>query len=140
MKKFIRRIPLLTVNKRLMFALDAEVYNMLNLLFFITLVVITPVTMWIIAKILSVSKPNPIKNATYECGQVFFGKSHLRFTIHYYPYAMIYAVFGALAIFLLIVAPDLLKLRLAVEYGFIVFALVILALISALISLQPRGE
>jgi len=138
--KKIYRMNFLGYKKRLILALDAEVYNVLNLLFFITLVVITPVAMWIVAKILSVLKPNPIKNATYECGQVFFGKSHLRFTIHYYPYAMIYAVFGALAIFLLIVAPDLLKLRIAVEYGFIIFSLAILALFGALISLQPRGE
>jgi NADH-quinone oxidoreductase subunit A len=116
-----------------------ETFNLLNLILYAALVVIVPIALCIVAKILSISEPSSIKNATYECGQVFTGKAHLRFTIHYYPYAVIYAVFGAFAIFMLIVAPEILRLRLALEYGFIVFAIIILALFSAILSLKP-GE
>ena len=115
-----------------------EAFN-LSLSIYIALVIIIPVSTWITAKILSLTKSNPIKNATYECGQIFTGKAHVNWTIQYYPYAMIYAIFGATAIFLLIAAPEILKIKLAVEYGFMVFAVVILTLVSAVVSVR-KGE
>ncbi len=93
--------------------------------------------MWVVAKILSPSNPNPLKNSTYECGQIFEGKAHVRFTIHYYPYAMVYAIFGAFAILLLIVAPWVIRLPFGLDYGLIILAIVTITLVSAVITLKP---
>ncbi|RLF13806.1 MAG: hypothetical protein DRJ97_07365 [Thermoprotei archaeon] len=60
----------------------------------------------LLAKILAPSRPNPRKALTYECGQVPTGPTKTRFTIQYYPYAVIYAIYGALAIVLLLAAPS----------------------------------
>lgn len=59
------------------------------------------------AKVVAPSRPNPRKALTYECGQVPAGPTKSRFTIQYYPYAAIYAVYGALAIVLLLSAPSI---------------------------------
>jgi NADH-quinone oxidoreductase subunit A len=60
----------------------------------------------LLAKIISPSRPNPRKPLTYECGQVPTGPVKSRFTVQYYPYAVVYAIYGALAIILLLAAPS----------------------------------
>jgi NADH-quinone oxidoreductase subunit A len=104
--------------------------------------IIFPVALVVAAKILGPYNPNPVKNSTFECGQIPIGKSHVRFTIQYLPYAMIYAIFGALAIFLLLAAPAIARLN--VELLSVALSLLIvltLALFGAAISLRSvRGR
>jgi len=44
--------------------------------------------------------PNPIKNATFECGMETIGKTWVQFNFHYYFYALIFLALDVLVIFL----------------------------------------
>jgi hypothetical protein len=66
----------------------------------------------------------------------------MRVTIHYYPYALIYGVFTAFAILMLISAPGLADLELGtIQFGLVglpLIAIAVLAMVSmfAAISLK----
>ena len=44
--------------------------------------------------------PNPIKNATYECGMETIGKTWVQFNFRYYFYALIFIAMDVLILFL----------------------------------------
>ena len=44
--------------------------------------------------------PNPIKNATFECGVDTIGKTWVQFNFRYYIYALLYVVFAIETVFL----------------------------------------
>ena len=44
--------------------------------------------------------PNPIKNATFECGMETIGKTWVQFNFHYYFYALVFLVLDVLVVFL----------------------------------------
>ena len=116
--------------------MDAATFSLLSLSFYIAIAIALPILLWIVAKILSPSNPNPVKNSPYECSQVAEGEAHIRLPIRYYPYAMIYAIFGAFAIFLLILAPEILKFRAGLDLFFVTLVVVTVALMSAAVSLK----
>ena len=60
--------------------------------------------------------PNPIKNATFECGMETIGKTWVQFNFRYYFYALLFVVFDVLTIFLYPWAVSLKQLHL---FGFI---------------------
>ena len=45
-------------------------------------------------------RPNPIKNAPFECGQVPVGAGKMHFMMQYYAYLLIFIVFDVLSMFL----------------------------------------
>jgi NADH-quinone oxidoreductase subunit A len=45
-------------------------------------------------------RPNPIKNAPFECGQVPQGSGKMHFMMQYYAYLLIFIVFDVLGMFL----------------------------------------
>ncbi len=45
-------------------------------------------------------KPNPIKNAIFECGMETIGKTWVQFNFHYYFYALIFLAIDVLVVFL----------------------------------------
>jgi NADH:ubiquinone oxidoreductase subunit 3 (subunit A) len=45
-------------------------------------------------------RPNPVKNATYECGNEPFGNAQIRYNIRFYIFALLYVVFAVEAAFL----------------------------------------
>ena len=46
------------------------------------------------------NNPNPIKNATFECGMETIGKTWVQFNFHYYFYALVFVALDVLIIFL----------------------------------------
>jgi NADH-quinone oxidoreductase subunit A len=46
------------------------------------------------------SKPNAVKNATFECGMPTIGKTWVRFNFRYYFYALIFLVLDIFIVFL----------------------------------------
>ncbi|MEM3437745.1 MAG: NADH-quinone oxidoreductase subunit A [Nitrososphaerales archaeon] len=87
-------------------------------------------------------KPSKEKNMSFECGQVPIGKAHTRITVHYYPYALIYGVFTAFAILMLVSAPYLADFELKtiqsslIERPLIVIIILAIVLMIAAISLK----
>ena len=45
-------------------------------------------------------RPNPIKNAPFECGQVPQGAGKMQFMMQYYAYLLMFIVFDVLGMFL----------------------------------------
>jgi len=53
-----------------------------------------------VAWLLRPKKPNPAKNATYECGMETIGDTWVQFKAQYYLYALIFVVFDVEAVFI----------------------------------------
>ena len=51
-------------------------------------------------KLLAPRRPNPIKNAPFECGQVPVGAGKMHFMMQYYAYLLMFVVFDVLSMFL----------------------------------------
>ena len=68
------------------------------------------------------SKPNPIKNATFECGMETIGKTWVRFNFHYYFYALVFLALDVLVVFLY---PWAVSLRELGSSGFIAILILI---------------
>jgi NADH-quinone oxidoreductase subunit A len=51
-------------------------------------------------KLLAPKRPNPIKNAPFECGQVPVGAGKMHFMMQYYAYLLMFIVFDVLSMFL----------------------------------------
>ncbi len=60
---------------------------------FIVLIVIA-------SRLLAPRRPNPIKNAPFECGQVPVGAGKMHFMMQYYAYLLMFIVFDVLSMFL----------------------------------------
>lgn len=54
----------------------------------------------LIPRLLAPRRPNPIKNAPFECGQVPEGKGKMHFMMQYYAYLLMFVVFDVMAMFL----------------------------------------
>ncbi len=54
--------------------------------------------------------PNPIKNATFECGMETIGKTWVQFNFRYYFYALVFLALDVLVVFLYPWAVDLKEL------------------------------
>src|SRR5579863_9072651 len=51
-------------------------------------------------KLFAPRRPNPIKNAPFECGQVPVGAGKMHFMMQYYAYLLMFIVFDVLSMFL----------------------------------------
>jgi len=54
----------------------------------------------VVPKLFGPKRPNPIKNAPFECGQVPVGAGKMHFMMQYYAYLLMFIVFDVLAMFL----------------------------------------
>jgi len=68
------------------------------------------------------SHPNPIKNATFECGMETIGKTWVQFNFHYYFYALIFLALDVLVVFLY---PWAVSLRALGISGFVLILILI---------------
>lgn len=118
-----------------------EVFNLLSLIVYVVAVTAFPLAMVFAAKVLGPSNPNRVKNSTFECGQVPIGEAHVQFNVQYLPYAMIYAIYGALAVFLLLISPGIVSFN--AEMLRTVTTTIVIASVgsfAAAISLRPRAR
>lgn len=67
---------------------------------FAVICVALPVIGLVMAWLLRPKKPNPAKNATYECGMETIGNTWVQFKAPYYLYALIFVVFDVEAVFI----------------------------------------
>ena len=56
--------------------------------------------MLVVPRLLAPKSPNPIKNATFEAGQVPRGRGKMHFMMQYYAYLLMFVVFDVMAMFL----------------------------------------
>ncbi len=85
-------------------------------------------------------KPNPVKNESFECGQVPVGDARTRLVMRYYPYLLMFLVFDIMSIFLFAWAVG--YRGLGIEASLPVFAFIGIALVAFgyAISVARREE
>ena len=120
--------------------MDDGTVNLISLSSYAALMIIIPLLLWGVARLFSPKKPNPIKNAPFECAQVSVGNAHELASISYFPFAIIYAIFGAFAVLLIIIAPYMIHYPAGLEFIIIMLAIMTIALMSAAISLRQVGR
>ena len=103
---------------------------------FLVLAPIFPIAPVIINRLLGPSRPNPIKQQTYECGIETVGDTWVQFKVQYYIYALIFVVFDVEAIFLFPIAAAYGQLDL---FAIGATALFIILLADGLVYAWSRG-
>lgn len=72
---------------------------------FLVIALAFPLVMLGVARLWTVffqkAKPNPLKNAVYECGVPPTGDAWIQFKAHYYLYAILFLIFDVEVLFLL---------------------------------------
>ncbi|MCB0100413.1 MAG: NADH-quinone oxidoreductase subunit A [Anaerolineales bacterium] len=97
---------------------------------FIAVGLIIPIGAIAAGFILGPKKPNPIKEATYECGVEPVGEAWIQFKPQYYIFALVFLVFDVEAVFLFPWAVKLGQLGLyAVVEGIIFVSILIIGLV-----------
>jgi NADH:ubiquinone oxidoreductase subunit 3 (subunit A) len=89
-----------------------------------------------VAWLLRPKKPNPAKNATYECGMETIGDTWVQFKAQYYLYALIFVVFDVEAVFIFPWAVAYHKLGL---YALIEMILFVAILVGGLLYAWRKG-
>jgi NADH:ubiquinone oxidoreductase subunit 3 (subunit A) len=85
-----------------------------------------PIIGLVVSWLLRPKKPNPAKNATYECGMETLGDTWVQFKAQYYLYALIFVVFDVEAIFVFPWAVAYRKLPLYALVEMLVFVAILL--------------
>ena len=89
-------------------------------IFFTITTLLLPATLRLIRLI--PRKPNPVKNATYECGMETIGRSWVQFNFRYYFYALMFVALDVLVVF---VYPWSVSLRQLNYFGFLAILVLI---------------
>jgi NADH:ubiquinone oxidoreductase subunit 3 (subunit A) len=89
-----------------------------------------------VAWLLRPKKPNPAKNATYECGMETIGTTWVQFKAQYYLYALIFVVFDVEAVFIFPWAVAYNKLGL---YALLEMILFVAILVGGLLYAWRKG-
>ena len=61
-----------------------------------------PIGTFLATRFLRKDNPSPLKDLTYECGEVPEGEAMIQFHFQYYVFAIIFVVFDVAAVFLLL--------------------------------------
>jgi NADH-quinone oxidoreductase subunit A len=89
-----------------------------------------------VVKLLSPTRPNPLKNATYECGHEPVGTPRAPFRVQYYAIAIVFLIFDVETAFLY---PWGLVLRELGWAGFAEMAIFVAVLVVGLIYAWRKG-
>jgi NADH:ubiquinone oxidoreductase subunit 3 (subunit A) len=103
---------------------------------FAIIAIVLPLVGLAVAWLLRPKKPNPVKNATYECGMETIGDTWIQFKAQYYLYALIFVVFDVEAVFIYPWAIAYNKLGL---YAFVEMILFVAILVGGLLYAWRKG-
>jgi NADH:ubiquinone oxidoreductase subunit 3 (subunit A) len=103
---------------------------------FAVIAIALPVVGLTVSWLLRPKKPNPVKNATYECGMETIGNTWVQFKAQYYLYALIFVVFDVEAVFIFPWAVAYNKLGL---YALVEMVLFVAILVGGLLYAWRKG-
>lgn len=106
------------------------------ILLFLFLGIIFVASALIISWLLRPRQPNPVKESTYECGEVVKGSPWVQFNVRYYLIALIFVIFDVEIIFLAPWAVIFRELGVAAYIEMVIFVLI---LIVGLIYAWKKG-
>jgi NADH-quinone oxidoreductase subunit A len=81
--------------------------------------------------------PNPIKNSTYECGEIPIGEPWIRFNIRFYVIALVFLLFDVEVVFLL---PWALVFKQLGWFAFIEMIVFVVILVMGLAYVWGKGD
>ncbi len=71
---------------------------------FVLIAISFPFLTYMATRLLRTDNPNPLKETTYECGEVPEGEANIQFNFQYYLFAIMFLVFDVAAIFIILFA------------------------------------
>lgn len=91
-------------------------------------------------KLLAPRRPNPIKNAPFECGQAPVGAGKMHFMMQYYAYLLMFLVFDVMGMFLYAWAAAYQPLALGVSSDWILTLFIGMLLLPMVFALHLAGR
>lgn len=76
--------------------------NYVPVAIFAVLALLFPVLTFFATRLFRPTNPTPLKDLTYECGELPEGEAQIQFHFQYYMFALIFVVFDVAAVFLLL--------------------------------------
>lgn len=89
------------------------------------------------AAIIRPSHPNPIKNSTYECGEIPIGEPWIRFNVRFYVIALVFLLFDVEVVFLL---PWAVVFKQLGWFAFIEMIVFVVILMAGLAYVWGKGD
>jgi len=89
------------------------------------------------AAIIRPSHPNPIKNSTYECGEIPIGEPWIRFNVRFYVIALVFLLFDVEVVFLL---PWAVVFKSLGWFAFIEMIVFVVILMAGLAYVWGKGD
>lgn len=83
------------------------------------------------------SHPNPIKNSTYECGEIPIGEPWIRFNVRFYVIALVFLLFDVEVVFLL---PWAIVFKQLGWFAFIEMVVFVVILMAGLAYVWGKGD
>ena len=111
-------------------------FDLLALIGYVVIIAIVPLALYLGGLIMGEPKSSQDRDASFECGQVPVGKAHSSLSVKYIPYALIYGVFTAFALILLIAGPGLIDFELKTKQAGLVGIPLIVIIISSVASIS----
>ncbi|MFQ5884673.1 MAG: NADH-quinone oxidoreductase subunit A [Thermoplasmata archaeon] len=74
----------------------------LPVLIFAFICILFPVFTYFLSRLFRPQKRTPLKDTTYECGEVPIGVAQVQFTFQYYIFAILFVAFDVVAVFLVL--------------------------------------
>ncbi len=102
--------------------------NYVPIALFAVLALLFPLATFFLTRLFRPTNPTPLKDLTYECGEVPEGEAQIQFHFQYYMFGLIFVVFDVAAIFLLLWAfawDGLLGASGAAKYSIFFFILIL---------------
>jgi len=69
---------------------------------FVVIAIMFPLGTFFLTRLLRPTNPTPLKDLTYECGEVPEGEANIQFHFQYYIFGLIFVLFDVAAIFLIL--------------------------------------
>lgn len=80
---------------------------------------------FVVSWLLRPQAPDPVKNSTYECGEIVKGHSRIQFKVSYYLVALIFVIFDVEVLFLVPWAVVFRELGLIAYFEMMIFILIL---------------
>jgi len=92
----------------------------------------------VIPRLLAPNRANPIKNSSFECGQVPSGEGRMHFMMQYYSYLLMFVIFDVMSIFLFSWA--VVYLQIGIQSAFIITLFLVILFVPMGYALHMAGR
>lgn len=91
----------------------------------------------VLSAVIRPSKPNPVKNSTYECGEIPIGEPWIKFNVRFYVIALVFLLFDVEVVFLL---PWAVVFKQLGWFAFIEMIIFVVILLAGFVYVWGKGD